>query len=181
MKPFKLRNLLFLSFFFLIFLNSCGSLDGLKKIHRPVDLRKEPLDPDEKARKNIKEGRGISLGSIGNNKTTYEFSTSNPMWRATLETLDFLPLSTVDYSGGLIVSDWYNDANSNSDSIKITVRFLSNEIQSNSLKIYVHKKSCYKDNNCSTKLIKSNISEELIKTILSKAAFIDKNKNNKDK
>ena len=58
-------------------------------------------------------------------KTNYEFSTSNPMWRASLETLDFLPLTTVDYSGGMIITDWYSDNNSQSESIKISVRFLS--------------------------------------------------------
>ena len=47
----------------------------------------------------------IGVGS----KTTYEFSTSNPMWRASLEVLDFIPLSTVDYSGGMIITDWYSE------------------------------------------------------------------------
>ena len=67
------------------------------------------MDPDERARKNIREGKGLSLGNLGKKKTTYEFSTSNPMWRASLETLDFIPLSTVDYSGGMIITDWYTD------------------------------------------------------------------------
>ena len=102
------------------------------------------LGAEEKRRKNIEEGRGVSLkGIVGNRRgsTNYEFSSSNPMWRASLETLDFLPLITVDYSGGVIITDWYSD-NSSSDSIKITVRFLSNEIRSDSLKIIVHKKVC---------------------------------------
>ena len=64
------------------------------------------------------------------------------MWRASLETLDFLPLTTVDYSGGMIITDWYSENNNNNESIKITVRFLSNEIRSDSLKLIVHKKNC---------------------------------------
>ena len=91
---------------------SCGVGEKVKKIRKPVDLRTEPLDPDERARRNIEEGRGVSLGGLANRKTTYEFSTSNPMWRASLEILDFLPLSTVDYSGGMIITDWYSDNNS---------------------------------------------------------------------
>ena len=63
------------------------------------------------------------------------------MWRASLEILDFLPLSTVDYSGGLIISDWYSDGNAN-ESIKITIRFLDNEVRSENLKISVHQKVC---------------------------------------
>ena len=59
-----------------------------------------PISAEDKRKKNIKEGRGASLGSIFGNRggsTNYEFSSSNPMWRASLETLDFLPLTTVDY------------------------------------------------------------------------------------
>ena len=73
--------------------------------------KSEPISGPEKARKNIEEGRGASISSaakgLRGGKTTYEFSTANPMWRASLETLDFLPLTTVDYSGGIIITDWY--------------------------------------------------------------------------
>ena len=96
----------------------CG---GFKK----VDNRNVPVKGMERAKKNVEEGRGVSLGEMarGRGKTSYEFSTSNPMWRATLETLDFLPLATVDYSGGLVITDWYTDTDAASDSLKITVRF----------------------------------------------------------
>ena len=94
-------------------------------IYKPVDTRKTPISGKERARKNVEEGRGISLKGLatGRGKTTYQFSTSNPMWRATLDILDFLPLSTVDYSGGVIISDWYSDQTNQNDSIKISVRF----------------------------------------------------------
>ena len=156
-------------------LSSCG-----KKIFKKVDAQKTPINALERAKKNVSEGRGISLkGLRGNKNTTYQFSTSNPMWRATLETLDFLPLSNVDYSGGMIITDWYNDSESRDESIKITVRFLSNEIQSNSLKIIIHKKECTANNNCTVKKIESKIEEELTRTILSKAASIKKEIKNK--
>jgi hypothetical protein len=120
----------------------------------------------------------MSVGNMikGRRSTNYEFSTSNPMWRATLDTLDFIPFSTVDYSGGLIITDWYGDNNKINQSLKITVRFLSNEIQSNSLKITVHQKKCSTQNNCATKVIKSKIEEELKQTILTSAAILDQNK-----
>ena len=163
-----------------LFLGSCGTVDKLKSVRKPVDLTKEPLDPDERAKKNIREGRGISLGNIaGGGKTTYEFSTSNPMWRATLETIDFIPLTTVDYSGGLIISDWYNDNASTNESIKISVRFLSNEVRSDSIKIQVFEKKCSNQNNCTTKLVNSSISNELTRAILNKAAILEKSKDTK--
>ena len=134
------------------------------------------LSAEEKRRKNIDEGRGISLkGIVGSRgSTNYEFSSSNPMWRASLETLDFLPLTTVDYSGGVIITDWYSDG-SNADQIKITIRFLSNEIRSDSLKIIVHKKTCDQSSNCRTSTsVKNLIEDELRSTILRKASIFDK-------
>ena len=101
------------------------------------------------------------------------------MWRASLEILDFLPLTTVDYSGGIIITDWYNDSNSN-ESIKITLRFLSNEIRADSLKVIVHRKKCSINQNCAIVKIQSKIQEELLASILKNAALIereDKSKN----
>ena len=119
------------------------------------------MSAQEKRRKNIEEGRGAGLGNIMNRgSTNYEFSSSNPLWRASLATLDFMPMNTVDYSGGMIITDWYNDG-SNDDSIKITVRFLSNEIRSDSLKIILHSKKCSPNNNCKVSLLNnSKIHEE---------------------
>lgn len=140
------------------------------------------LDPsratsaEEKRRKNIEEGRGASIGSILSNrgKTNYEFSSSNPMWRATLDTLDFLPLSTVDYSGGVVITDWYSE-NNNQESIKITLRFLSNEIRADAIKIVVHKKNCSQNLQCKTVLLTSSkIKDELLSVILRKAALFEK-------
>ena len=160
---------LILSFFVFIFaFTSCGNKFG--------DTRKTPTNALERARKNVEEGRGTSIGSILGNRggTNYEFSSSNPMWRATLETLDFLPLSTVDYSGGTVITDWYSENNSN-ESIKITVRFLSNEVRSDNLKIIVHRKKCSAPANCTTSLLKGNkIESELITTIVQKAALLER-------
>ena len=166
-------------------LSSCGMGKKLKDLHKPVDLRKEPLDPDARAQRNIEEGRGITLGNLGKTKnTTYEFSTSNPMWRASLEVLDFIPLSTVDYSGGIIITDWYSDSSqNNTESLKISVRFLSNELRSDSLKIIVHKKNCANTDNCKIVLLpnSSKIKSELLSVILNKAALMEKTSKEKKK
>ena len=160
---------IFACFFLLSSIVSCG---GFKK----VDTRKVPISGPERAKKNIAEGRGVSIGkALGNRNTNYEFSTSNPMWRASLEILDFLPMTTVDYSGGMIISDWYSDENSNKESIKITIRFLSNEVRSDSLKIIVHKKICKNNLSCSTKILEnSSISQQLRTSIIKKAALFEK-------
>ena len=163
--------------FFLILsiLNACG---GVPEFAKPKKVSRDiPMNAKERARKNIEEGRGISLkGMVGNRSTNYEFSTSNPLWRASLETIDFMPLTTVDYSGGIIITDWYSDATNFDESIKITVRFLSNEVRSDSLKIIVHNKKCKINQNCTVNEIESNLKFELQKSILQKAALLEKNK-----
>ena len=156
------------------------SCDAIKP--KKVNTRETSVNAQERARKNVNEGRGTSLKDIiGSRGTTYEFSTSNPMWRASLEILDFLPFSTVDYSGGMIITDWYSENNSN-DAIKITVRFLANEVRSDSLKISVHKKECKSDMNCKTNLLKnSTIGNELRTSIIRKAAILERESKDKKK
>ena len=141
----------------------------------------QPVNAQERAKKNVAEGRGAGLGQLlGKRETNYEFSSSNPMWRASLETLDFLPLTTVDYSGGVIITDWYSE-NNNQESIKITVRFLSNDIRSDSVKIIVHKKTCDQNSVCKTSLISSNlIKEELRAEILRKASLFQRENKKKN-
>tara|TARA_B100000963_G_scaffold359451_1_gene386840 strand:- start:99 stop:617 length:519 start_codon:yes stop_codon:yes gene_type:complete len=164
----KFYKFLALSIIAIMALNSCKALKP-----KWVDTRNVPTDARERARKNVEEGRGVSFGSLGNKKTTYQFSSSNPMWRASLEVLDFIPLTTVDYSGGVIITDWYND-NAGNDAIKVTVRFLSNEVRTNSIKVVVHKKTCDNNRNCATNKIDSKIEEELVTSILNLAARFEK-------
>ena len=165
-----MRNFIKIIACFILFssLTSCG---GFKK----VDTRKVPISGPERAKQNVKEGRGISLGKAMNRGTTnYEFSTSNPMWRATLDVLDFLPLSTVDYSGGVIISDWYTDNSNKNQALKITVRFLSNTIQTNSIKVTVHSKKCSVNQTCNVEIFKSRIQEELVASILREATILER-------
>ena len=155
------------------------------KIWDPADARKVPANVNERVKQNLEQGKGMSLeklrggGSMGT--TSYQFASSNPVWRATLEILDFLPLANVDYSGGIITTDWYNEGTALDESIKITVRFLTNEIRSDGLKIIVHKKRCNIQQECSIKKISSTLERELQVAILKKAVFFEKeyNKNKK--
>ena len=161
----------------LLILSSC-------KLPKPGDARTMEMEGEERARKNIEEGKGFSLKkAVGGRKTTYEFSTSNPLWRATFDVIDFMPLVTVDYSGGMIVTDWYTDSNTTNDSLKFTIRFLSNEIRADSLKIIIHRKTCKVQSNCIIKKITSTTLEDTIRSdIIRKAALLDEDsKDNKKK
>ena len=166
-KKIHLKFVIYL--IFLVFLSSCG-----KDFFKYSPAKDNPIKGKERARKNVEEGRGVSLGGLGGNRrTTYEFSTSNPLWRASLDILDFIPMATVDYSGGTIISDWYNDGSKEDEAIKITIRFLSNEVRTESLKVVVHKKKCSISQTCKINLVKNSILvDELQSSILRKAAQI---------
>ena len=152
------------------FLNACG-------IYKPTDARKVSPNADERVKKNLEEGKGFTLmGGLGKggSGTNYQFASSNPMWRATLEILDFLPLANIDYSGGIIITDWYNEGTGAGESIKITVRFLTNEIRADGLKVIVHKKKCTSSQNCTVEKITSALEDELQVAILKKAIIYDR-------
>ena len=160
----------------LIFLNSCG-------IYKKADARKIPAAADERVAQNLEEGKGFATGRklLGDGDTTFQFATSNELWRATLEVLDFLPLANVDYSGGIITTDWYNEGTALDESIKITVRFLTNEIRSDGIRIIVHKKRCDIQQQCSIKKISSTLEQELQVAILKKATIFQRDYNKTQK
>ena len=154
---------------------SCGPFKP-----KPVDLRKIPGNAKEKRERNIQEGRGFRITNpLGNKGGNFQFASSNEMWRASLELLDFTPLHNVDYSGGIIVTDWFNEKE-DQDSLKLTVRFLSNEIRADGIEIIVHKKICVEINNCKIRKVESSISQEIKLAILKKAKEIQDNEIVKD-
>ena len=143
---------------------------------KKVDLRKIPGNPKDKRERNIREGRGFrAMGMFENSKGggNFQFASSNEMWRASLDLLEFTPLSNVDYSGGVIITDWFSE-NSEQDPLKITVRFLSNEIRADGLKVIIYKKICKKNekSNCRTIQDNTTLGQEIKLAILKKAAII---------
>ena len=151
----------------IISLNSCGPL-----AYKKVDSRKISNDPDERVKKNIAEGKSFKLFDSEKKfggTTTYEFASSNELWRATLDTIDFMPLTTANYSGGIIVTDWYSDNQNLNENIKITIRFLTNEIRSDALDLKIFYRNCDSSNKCKIIEKEGNLSKELKKEILKKA------------
>ena len=149
----------------LVNLNSCG-------FYRPVSAKDYPPEPEKRVQKNLQEGKGFTLMGNVNKKGggDFNFATSNEMWRASLDILDFMPLTSADYGGGLIITDWYSDQGNADDSIKISIRFLSNEIRADALKIKVFSKECGKTNSCKVSQSNPKIENELKVAILKRAA-----------
>ena len=165
-----------ISFFTLLFLlNSCEAFK-----YKRSDVKDNPVDSGKRVQKNIDEGKGLRFGKLGGKKGgVFDFASSNELWRATVEILDFVPLSNASYSGGIIITDWFSGGTEDSErNLKITIKFLSNEIRSDSIKVDVNERICSSQNNCRTSLVKSKISNEIKVAILKKAAFMEKSKVN---
>ena len=170
---------------FLIFtLNGCQGGSFFKR----SDVKDNPVNVEDRVKKNIEEGRGIRFGKLlGNKGGTFDFASSNELWRASIEVLDFVSFTNASYSGGILITDWFSgNANSEENSqrdLKITVRFLSNEIRADGIKVIIHEKICSDKSklNCNINKIKSSIGNDIKLAILKKAALLKKESEKKTK
>ena len=152
------------------FLNSCG-------YYKRSDVKDNPVNVNERVKRNIEEGRGIRFGRGATRGGDFDFASSNPLWRGAIDVLDFVPLTNASYSGGIIITEWFsseNAAENTNRELKLTIRFMSNEIRADAIKVLVFEKLCAQNNNCKTKKIKSKLEGELKLAILKKAALFEK-------
>ena len=171
----KLKITLFLIISSTLLISCGGKLPG-------ADARKYDPDPKKRVAKNIEEGRGFKLiDTMNKDSGVFEFASSNELWRASLDIIDFMPLASVNYSGGIIVTDWYSTDQTSNESIKISIRFLSNEIRSDALDIKVFNRKCIELSNCVISEKTGNIVPELKEKILKTAAIYENEKKDKDK
>ena len=174
---FRIINFLLIALFAL---SSCKTIENLPG----GDARKNPPNPKLRVKKNLEEGRGFRLDNMMGGQAgkggDFMFASANELWRASLDTLDFMPLSSVNYSGGIIVTDWYSDGNNLDESVKISIRFLTNEVRTDALDIKVFYKKCNQVTNCKIEQKTGSLVAELKKEILSKAAIYKKQKKDKN-
>ncbi len=159
-----------------LFLYSCnGKMPG-------SDAREISPDPRERVKKNLSEGKGFRLSeSFGGDKGgNFDFASSNELWRASLDIIEFMPIATANYSGGILITDWYSENENLNESIKISIRFLTNEVRSDALSIKIFYKKCKTLMNCVISEHDGNLKNELNKEILKKAAVYAKQRKDKD-
>ena len=175
MISFKNLNITLLLLVSSILLISCGGkLPG-------ADARKYSKDPEKRVAKNIEEGRGFRFsGGSKSGGGVFEFASSNELWRASLDTIDFMPLASVNYSGGIIITDWYSTDQNSNESIKISIRFLTNEVRSDALLIKIFNKKCISQSNCVISEKTGNIIPELKRKILTTASLYKKESEEKN-
>ena len=165
LNPSKRILYIFSIIFLLILLNHCAKTE-------PITGEKVLMETNERLKaREAADKQGGLFGSIGQSKsgTNFEFASSNVLWRATLKSLDFLPLLNADYSGGIIIYDWYSQTNNPKEQIKISVQFLNNELRSDSIKITAHKKICDSNEKCSNAMLDQKFSETIKENILTSA------------
>ena len=156
----------------ILFLSSCG-----KDMFTFPSAKDVPIDVNERVEKNIEEGRGISFGGPKRQGGVFDFASSNEMWRASIEVLDFVSFTNASYSGGIIITDWFSGNNKDEETklreLKITVRFLSNEIRADGIKVIVHEKLCSSidKSDCQIQKIESEITNQIKLAILKKASI----------
>ena len=169
---FTLKNIILL-ILFTFSLNSCG---------KGVDAKKYPPNPKERVKNNMEEGKGFRAGDMfkKGGTGTFEFASSNELWRASLDTIDFMPLASVNYSGGIIITDWYSTDQNSNESIKISIRFLSNEIRADGLDIKIFNRVCTAQINCTISEKTGTLIPELRSKILKTASIYEKQNSDKD-
>ena len=178
-QSFMTLNQIFMirtKFFYIIFtlailisLNSCG-------FYKRADVKDNPINVEERTKRNIQEGRGIRFGKGATRGGDFDFASSNPLWRASIEIFDFVPLTNASYSGGIIITDWFSAENKSSENtrdLKITVRFLTNEIRADAVDVTIFEKIC-KGENCETNKVQSKLEKEIKLAILKKATIMEK-------
>ena len=171
MISLKILKILTLILLITFGLNSCSG----------GDARKISEDPRVRVQKNLAEGKGIQFNSKNLSSGNFEFASSNELWRASLDTIDFMPLASVNYGGGIIVTDWYSTDQNSNESIKISIRFLTNEIRSDSLDIKIFEKKCMTELNCVISEKTDSIIPELKSKILKTAAIYKEETKSKKK
>ena len=167
-----MKKLTLLLIFTAFILTNCG-------IYERSDVKDNPVNVEARVRKNIEEGKGVRFGKGSTQGGVFDFASSNELWRASIDILDFVPFTNVSYSGGIIITDWFSgnsQVENEKRELKISVRFLTNEIRSDALGVTIYERLCNLNsiNDCNTNKISSNLENEIKLAILKKAAILEK-------
>tara|TARA_B110000259_G_C13835109_1_gene330335 strand:+ start:43 stop:627 length:585 start_codon:yes stop_codon:yes gene_type:complete len=169
-----MKNFILLIFILFLSLSGCTKT---KSIFKRADVKDVPINVNDRVKRNLEEGRGIRFSKKTNSGGTFDFASSNELWRASIDVLDFVPFSNASYSGGILITEWF-DGNSKTKNekrdLKITVRFLTNEIRADALDININERKCQKSfSDCNVKKIQSKLENEIKLAILKRAAFLE--------
>ncbi len=63
------------------------------------------------------------------------------LWRATLDTLNFMPLASSDPIGGVVITDWYSAPENPSERVKVTTYILDRRLRADALRVSVFRQT----------------------------------------
>lgn len=99
----------------------------------------KPIEDRRKDRGGKLTGDGLIV--FGSDKKDTDSSVANGiginsyLWRATLDTLSFMPLASADPFGGVIITEWYEEPSAPSERFKMNVLILDQRLRSNAIKL----------------------------------------------
>ena len=164
----------FLTISLILILNSCALFS---KKDDKINSEENKIEEQKKKKRqsyNVRE-RVMSDGNsgfvFGGNKKDI-LGGQNIMWKATLNILDFMPIVSASYDGGLIVTDWYSSGNSD-ESVKINISFTSNEVSASSIVVSSFKKICKNGQNCKTVKTEEDFNKKIKDQILAEVREIN--------
>jgi len=134
-------------------------------------IKKKRIEPNlnKRAEQYADSGGGILKQFKGKSGTgNFEFATANVLWKASLKTLDFIPLQSANYSGGILITDWYSGSLDSNSSIKIEVRFKATEVSTSSIDVLSYKRTC-KNMSCATLKMSNDFNFDIKRKILANA------------
>lgn len=117
------------------FVSACSGIETEKKY--PTGAKRDGLEDDIYAkREGIFGEDGLRILGEKSGETDVDSITVNSyLWRASLDTVSFMPLTNVDPFGGVILTDWYSDADTPNERYKLNVFIAGGQLRSDAIKV----------------------------------------------
>lgn len=128
----------------------------------------------EKARKEARgklTGDGVSFfgGDEKESSSGSPIGVNSFLWRATLDTLSFMPLATTDPFGGVVITDWYEDPSAKGERFKVNALILDKTLRSDGVRISLFKQLKDDKNMWKDAEVDGTLARKLEDTILTRA------------
>lgn len=123
-----------------LLLGACGQTEV--KAHYPESTKRGSVYTDEKEATIFGEG-GIDIFGSRSGKSAGQggggsgLGVNSFLWRASLDTISFMPLSSADPFGGVIITDWYTPPETPDERFKMSVYILGRELRADGIKVAV--------------------------------------------
>ncbi len=156
-------SILLLSAACALLLSACGDVE--KEISFP-----ERTEIERQAGRGKLTGDGLTLGGGDESAAgTNPLGVNSFLWRATLDTLAFMPLASADPFGGVVITDWYEDPNARGERFKVTALILDRNLRADGINVSLFKQEKMPDSQWIDVTVPDKLERDLEDTILTRA------------